>query len=293
MFVGDKIEALVDLFDQREVSLLHSCQLIDFQSYIRLGGIPSRKLLEDCHLAFTKFETDCLDRTNGVWDKVFLNLQDFGAIFASGSMGVPTVYGPITVAMSPSVLRSATDVAICLRSAGISGFQREYESLQTIEEVKRLFYHDINNHTANRSALKNRQQLRKEYGIKAADYISYPEISCTVPESKLSLSFTRYLLVDPYRFGDKSLKEIVEDKLSLEKIPVKVLGRSARQNRYELYDEISAIVQKEINTIDDFLKEDVSPNLRALLKRLQTNSNHRTQWRRYTKYLLEGTLREL
>lgn len=294
MFVGDEIGALIDLFNKRDVSLFHSCQLQDFQSYLRLGGIPSRQLLSDCGLPFTEFETDCLDRENGVWDKAFLNLQDFGAIFANGKMGVPTVYGPITFAMSPEVLGTAADVAICLRSAGISGFQRDNESLQTIEDVDRLFYYNIDCYTRNRASLKSRSALRKIFCVKSDCYISYPEISCTVSEGKLSLSFTQFLLIDTYHFGSKSLKEIVEDYLSANHTTYKVIERCPRQARRKLYDEIVMIARKKkISALADFLSEDLSPDLFNYLKQIQKNPDHETQWRRYTKYLLKGTLEKL
>ena len=41
MIIGNDIQALVDLFEKRQVFLYHACQLIDFESYISLGGIPS------------------------------------------------------------------------------------------------------------------------------------------------------------------------------------------------------------------------------------------------------------
>lgn len=295
MFTEGQIEALVEFFNQRGVTLYHSCQLKDFGSYLKLGGIPSRQLLSDCKLPFTKFETDSIDQKNGVWDKVFLNLQDFGAIFASGKIGVPTVYGPITFAISPEALRTASDVAICLRSAGISGFQREAESLKTIEEVNRLFC-DIDRYACNRTSLKNRSQLRKAFGVKSTDYVSFPEISCTVPEGKLSLDFTYYLLIDPYHFNDKLLIDVVQTRLSTEAgryAPFKVIQRSARDARYTSYNEIAAIVQKGVNNLEDFLNERLSRDLHSLLKQIQRSPEKKTQWRRYTKYFLEGTLQEL
>ena len=46
MITGNDIQALVDFFEERQVFLYHACQLIDFESYISLGGIPSRALRE-------------------------------------------------------------------------------------------------------------------------------------------------------------------------------------------------------------------------------------------------------
>ena len=40
MITGNDIQALVRLFEERGVTLYHACQLLDFQSYFELGGIP-------------------------------------------------------------------------------------------------------------------------------------------------------------------------------------------------------------------------------------------------------------
>lgn len=41
-----------------------------YLSYLSLGGIPSRALLESKQAEFTMFQTDATDRENSVWDKV-------------------------------------------------------------------------------------------------------------------------------------------------------------------------------------------------------------------------------
>src|SRR5262249_8889960 len=122
-----QIAKLVGLLKARGVSLYHACQLVDFRSYLALGGIPSRARLERGKLAFTAFESDTADHKNGVWDKVFVNLSDFGRTFASGGKGVPNPYGPILLKIRPEALLEASDLAICLRSASATDFNREAE----------------------------------------------------------------------------------------------------------------------------------------------------------------------
>ena len=138
MITGNDIQALVDLFEERQVFLYHACQLIDFESYISLGGIPSRALLESRQVEFTPFQTDAIDRENSMWDKVFVNLSDFGRSFAQGAKNVPNPYGPILFRLRPSALLEASDVAVCLWSAGAKGFNREREALKTLEDINRL-----------------------------------------------------------------------------------------------------------------------------------------------------------
>ena len=110
----DEIQSLVTLLQKRQTLINHACQLIDFESYLALGGIPSRALLADSKLPFTPFETDTIDKENRVWDKVFGNLAEFGEIFANGKPWPPTVYGPIQLQLNPEVLLEASDVAVCL-----------------------------------------------------------------------------------------------------------------------------------------------------------------------------------
>ena len=197
MISGNEIRSLVNLLLERNVSLYHACQLIDFESYLALGGVPSRALLENKELPFTPFETDSVDKTNGVWDKVFGNLKEFGEIFASGMPWPPTVYGPIQLQLSPSVLLEASDVAICLRSAGGEGFNRESEAL-TIDEIDRVFYHSRNAPFPKSIMVKSQRLLGEEFGkIKPQS----PEISCSVSDQVLSAKHIKVVLVDPWVKG--------------------------------------------------------------------------------------------
>lgn len=87
-------ECLIEIIRSRGMFLWHACQLRDLASYLHVGGIPSRSLLNSQNLPFTRFQTDGEDRTNLVWDKVFVNLDDFGCWFAEGKAAVPNPYGP-------------------------------------------------------------------------------------------------------------------------------------------------------------------------------------------------------
>ena len=111
MFKGNDIEQLVKLFNERGIVLYHACQLADLESYLYLGGIPSRALLESSGSNFTKFASDEVDKKNGVWDKVFLNLSDFGVNFASPKNSnasppkcFPNLYGPVLLIVKPEAL---------------------------------------------------------------------------------------------------------------------------------------------------------------------------------------------
>jgi len=161
MIRGDEIGDFVKLLELREVSLYHACQLVDFQSYLKLGGVPSRALLESERTSYTAFETDETDRINEVWDKVFVNLTDFGATFAKGVNNVPNPYGPILFQLRPSALNEASDVAVCLWSAGAKGFDRNREALKSVQDIDRLFLHSSQVPYPERSYIRFRGELKK------------------------------------------------------------------------------------------------------------------------------------
>ncbi len=60
-------------------------------------------------------DTDFIDKVNGVWGKVFVNLADFGRVFAQGGCATPSCFGPVNIQIHPAALLGAEDVAICLR----------------------------------------------------------------------------------------------------------------------------------------------------------------------------------
>lgn len=206
MFQGKGIKELVDLLKNRGAYLYHACQLIDFQSYLKVGGIPSRAHLESNEKPYTPFKTDQNDRANDDWDKVFANLSDFGITFAKGRDAVPNIYGPILFKIKPEVFYEATDVAICLRSAGGKDFDREKEALKSISDVDRLFQHPVED-SAKRSYVKNRKELQRDFTSNA----SAPEISCTVASGIFPLHYVDLVRVEPYIIQGQRLQVKVEE----------------------------------------------------------------------------------
>jgi hypothetical protein len=287
MFRGNELTDLVRLFDDRQVSLFHSCEFVDFQSYVQAGGIPSRKLLETVGLPFTRFKTDRNDQDNVVWDKVFFNPLDFGEIFAFGKAGVPTVYGPIAFVVRPEALLYAEDVAICLRSAGNEGFRREDESLKSIHDVDRLFFYDRHQEFPYSAKVKIADNLRKEF---QRDYVSNPEISCTYRQSKAPVEFTSYLLVDPYIINGKSLKSIVVEWLARRQICIEARERPCKKTRLRMYNELVSILADGIPTLQQIAGSKIaSRDLQEWAKSTRAKGLDK-QWLHYALYLREGTL---
>ncbi len=285
MFRGSEIEKLVELLQARGVSLYHACQYQDFVSYLKLGGVPSRNHLTNASFDLTSFDTDQADRVNGVWDKVFVNFEDFGRGFALGRAAVPNPYGPFLLRLSPWALLEADDVAICLRSAGGRGFNRERESLRTVTEVNRVFWKPL---SAGRmlERLKFRDGLCKEFGPKAQAV----EVSCTCTTGLLPLNEVRDVVVDPYTIEGTSLDAWARRAIAgaSPDIPVRIrkpkIGAS-------VYDEMASLVRQRTPALAEI------PNLTAhdLVLKWSARIPRRLeyQFKRYASYLRTGTLEPL
>ena len=292
MISGNEIQSLVDLLLERDVSLYHACQLIDFKSYLALGGIPSRALLENNELPFTPFETDTIDKTNGVWDKVFGNLTEFGEIFADGKPWPPTVYGPIQLQLNPSVLLEASDIAVCLRSAGAEGFNRESEAL-TIDEIDRTFYHPRNVSFPQSTYMKSREKLAEEFRKTEPQH---PEISCLVSNQVLSAEYIIVATVDPYVLNGQRLLDSVSNVVKNEgKFDFRIRRRDCpERSRIHLYNEIAGCIREEIPSLHDLAQNSMlSSTLREYAQQVLRNFEAERQFNRYVKYLLHGTLRPM
>ncbi|QRN82034.1 hypothetical protein JR338_06155 [Chloroflexota bacterium] len=290
MFKKNQIEELVELLQKRDVKLYHSAQYKDFKSYLHIGGIPSRALLEKEKQNMTKFVTDQNDKDNGVWDKVFLNLEDFGKIFAKGHAGVPTVYGPITFIFSPAVLKKAEDVAICLRSAGCMGFDRRVESLNQMKEVDSLFsreFQDDYHFQYLNPILKTKVELKATFNLPSA---SSPELSLTFSGQYADFDESLIgVLVDPYQINESKLVDLVREDLYRANIQIESKQRWWG-DRWYMMPEIVEIIQNEVPTLDELMnKENLSARFTSWINRLKDNELD-YQWQNYATYLREGTI---
>lgn len=288
MITGNDIQTLVDLFADREVSLYHACQLLDFQSYIELGGIPSRALLENRRAKFTPFVTDDTDSENNVWDKVFVNLEDFGESFARGKRSTPNPYGPILFQLRPSALLETSDVAVCLW-AGAKGFNREREALNTIADVNRLFLNSSDAPFPESTHVKFQNQLAKEFGKQKTQG---PDISCTVPDGLLSVKDTIVVWVDPYIVNNHRLLDWVTKITRKYQGQFHIRLRNCQDNlRTNLYNEIAERIIGKIPSLNALVQDETcSPLLRNWAKQI-CMADLEWQFQRYAKYLHEGTLR--
>jgi hypothetical protein len=281
MFQGTDLNELVELLSQRGAFLYHACQLLDFCSYLRVGGIPSRAYLEKMEQPFTLFDTDAGDRHKNVWDKVFGNLSDFGFTFARGYDAVPNTYGPILFQIKPEAFSEANDVAICLRSAGGNNFNREAESLSSIEDVNRLFKNPVEQHGSN--YVKYRTELKQEFSEITSD-ISAPEISCTVNKGYLPLEYVKFVRVEPYNIQGNQLLTLVEKFSHNYHFPV------CQRDQVPAYtQELIKVISQEISLTNLCQNQYLSPELRNWAIRVRDRSLE-YQFNRFAKYLYKGTI---
>jgi hypothetical protein len=262
------IAALVALLERREACLWHACQLADLHSYLQLGGIPSRYRLERSHRTYTAFDTDPRDRAAGTWDKVFFNLDDYGYAFASGWAATPNAYGPITLQVRPQVLRAASDVAICLRSAGAKDYDRSGESLSTIDDVDRLFRWPPRTGFPASTWTRYGEALKAEFPGRNAGVTSC-EVSSTFPSTSrtgagvASAEHIVVLWVDRIEVEGVSLPLVVRDVCSAAGLAVPVRPRTVTAERQTvLVDIVSVLQESQIRLAQLRGRHDVSPETR-------------------------------
>lgn len=284
---NDILHAVLEEIAKRDCRIFHACQLKDFESYLKLDGIPSRRVLHRQSHPYTKFDTDDQDKQNNVFDKVFFNLQDFGNTFAKNLSATPTVYGPINLVFGPAILANSKDMAICLRSAGAIGFDRKQEGLSH-SELQQMFVNQKLENTTKDRWIKWTSDLKELFPKKTVT--SWPEISCTIEGGVAPFAGNlRYILVDPYTFAGKSLKSYVEDLGG--NLKVKVIERSTdfKDDYQFLWDQVSngAKLFSSLNQMSELPK-----NVQDFLGSI-SSSELEYQFDRYTDYLERGTINYL
>jgi hypothetical protein len=209
VFVDSGIQDVVHFLRRRQASLWHACQLVDLAAYFALGGIPARSLLERRRLQMTPFDTDAVDRRNGVWDKVFRNLDDFGRSFAAGWRAVPNPYGPIVLQVRPEALLGATDVAIALRSAGAHDFDREGESLSTIDEVDRIYRHPANSGFPLSADTRFGAELQYAFSRTPIE-AKAAEVSVSTPDELIPFEYVTMARAEPFVVAGVQFERVVQ-----------------------------------------------------------------------------------
>lgn len=282
MFTGNQIGEAMDVLHDYGIKLYHACQYQDFVSYLKAGGIPSRQLLQDRGLAFTPFQTDSSDLKKGLFDKVFLNLQDFGWSFHSGGNSTPNPYGPILIEVSPTSSLYMSDLAVTLRSAGSSSFDRDSESLSTLDEFKQVF-----KQVGHRYYVKYKNDLRRDFPNSNA---TSPEISCTFPGQLLSIDHFQRIIVDPISFiSGKTLRHYVSIAAKRLYSNLDIFVKERTSERLIEYQDLYYGVDCGWRSASDVIRDTENPDLDDWAEQILAQ-NLDYQFNRFSKYLAKGTL---
>lgn len=239
--------------------------------------------MEGSGLPYTHFDTDAVDRDNAVWNKVFGNLEDFGFGFAQGKPNpntapTPNPYGPVLLVFNPEVFREATDVAICLRSAGGRDFNRENEALSNIATVNRIFkYPNIQDAPTEyaKAYIKFSAELRTEFNDTTA---MTTEVSCIVENEMLSFEHLSVIKSDLYVINQISLHEKVRQLKIQHRLNGAVSARRYNEGRLAIKQEIANLNLNQFVSIPQILaNETISEGLRDYATRVQKG---RITWQR-------------
>jgi len=296
---GNEKNRLVTLLNKRGVKIYHACQFKDFKTYLELNGIPSRNLMQKSGLSYTAFDTDDVDKTNGVWHQVFANLSDFGQGFSTGARNentapTPNPYGPILFEFSPEILLESNDIAICLRSAGGRNFNRDEESLKSAEEVNKIFkYENVDEapDSNSKSYIKFSHELKSRYSDPLA---MNPELSCMLDSEKFPLTHIERIVVDPYRVNWLNLVVLAQNIGRQFDPYLSIQKRGYKTNRLDIQQEIADFAIDGCTSIPDIAcRNDTSDSLRDYISRIQRSRNMEFFFDRFIKYLLHGTLLEM
>ena len=203
MLKGKDIQTVVNLLEQRRVTLYHACHLIDLESYFKIGGIPSRSLLETEKLAYASFRADQATPDDWVWSNVSLQLMDFGNPFARDCNNLPNKYGPILLEIDPAALKEAEAVAICLRPGHPDDYTKDRLSVLDLDKVENIFRYTLDAPVPEKTYFKPADQMAKSFG----GNLAVPEIHCQLKTERLPFNFVTQMLVDNYRIMDHYLRE--------------------------------------------------------------------------------------
>jgi hypothetical protein len=279
---GHGLSEVMAELHRRNAKLYHACQLKDLRSDLELGGVPSRNLLASNDLPYTPFDTDDGDQRKGVWNLVFFNLSDFGFWFASGKNNLPNPYGPILLCFDPSLIERADDISITLRSAGANDFDREAEGISA-EDVPRLFT------DSEGSYVRFDEDLRREFGNQKA---KSPEMSCSFDAELAVSDYLCYIRVDPYSFDTGHLPQTVRDMLGQYGLSCQVFGRECPGDDTSKYRVLWEAITRSASSGGDVLAIIAEDPLMSTWAEHIRSQDLCYQFRRYAKYLLDGTVSE-
>ena len=204
MISASDIESVIGIFAGRSASFYHSCQLVDFESYLQIGAIASPERLARRELPATPGLLGDMPAFRDRREVVF-SLSDHGAAFAKQRYAPPNPDGPIMFQLDPAVLSKAHQIDIYLRPLDPAGGRRV--SL-TAEDVPYLFRYTDEAPYPERLYIRDPSQIQEAFGT---DGPMVPEISCRMAGEGFSLEQVSATMVDNYLIFKRQLRDWAYD----------------------------------------------------------------------------------
>jgi len=202
--MSSDINKIVNILNQRDISLYIACQLIEFYAYLSMGGIATQDALENTDLKFPEYDSNPIKKNNGFWDTHVFNLMDYGALFYKKAISTPNIYGPVLIHVKPDILLDANSVKISNVSIRSEHFDKD-DHLKTIssDELEALYKYPPNTSFPEKTLLKD--SLTENYNEMV------PEIICTFNSSLIPFSSISLVTVDHYIINNRQFQSYVDE----------------------------------------------------------------------------------
>ena len=255
------------------------------------AGSPARSLVERSGLSQTPFVTHAADRQHGTWDKIFCNLDDFGRSFAAGRRAVPNPIRPDRRTNSPDALLEALDVALTLRSAGAHDFDREGESLSTVDEVDLVYRHPAAAGVPLSADTRFGEELRQAFSASQIEAKS-AELSITHPAEMLPMAYVSMVCVEPIEFEGVELVDVVSGLLAEFETELTVRTRRIGERKVVWDDLVRLLANGPLPFAMVCNRADVRPTTREWLNAVR-DRDLGWQFDRFASCLYDGTQRPM
>lgn len=281
MFKKNNLEEIANILIRRKTYLYHACQLQDFYTYLKLGGIASRNVMSKSNNFFTEFKSDKEDKLKNVWNHVFGNFSDFSAAYHNRKKSIPNPYGPILIKIDPNILKESENLFVSLRSVSAKNFCSKTEYLRSSTDFLNLFEDNDRSSNSNRLCFDKREmQLR--FPKKT---IKSPEWSIILENEIIPIDNFVSIIVDPITINGITLfSEIQRVAKNFHPILEEMVTRRRCNSNYsDLIDEI----EKGVTNLSQI------KNHKSLNDWVSAVSELDWLFERFAEYTTSGTLRKI
>lgn len=285
MFKGKDIVRVVALMDREKLFLYHSCQLREFQTFLRARALPCAGRLLASGAPLTQARTLAWLEKKGLGDIVILRGLDQGAAFERGQDVLPNVHGPIQLVFRSEALLAAENAHVSVRPCSAPDFTREGEGLASPDDYLKLFRYD--KHQGLHSPFPS--QLRELFpGLRARHVTSAPEWTVKFASGACRLDYLERVIVDPIAcHGHRLCDQISALLLKAGFGHVRVVERSGRSHGH-LYQAFFDAASRQEFSLKALAEQDFDPELRGFAQAISCTVAER-RFLKCASALYEGT----